>query len=59
MNNSTAKKYCAKCLSLLKSNNKIIDMAGNEFCSKVCMQDWWAEERKNAEEIYDFFKKGM
>ncbi len=59
MDNSTqqpgSRRYCAKCLSVL-GERRVRDVAGREFCSKFCRSEWWAEERRGAEEVYDFWR---
>ncbi len=58
MDNSTqpgSRRYCAKCLSVL-GERRVRDAAGREFCSNFCRSEWWAEERRSAEEVYRWWK---
>lgn len=50
--NDNVKQYCAKCLSVVGSR-VVIDVAGRKYCSVSCRKDWWAENRKDAEERYN------
>lgn len=45
-------KYCAKCLSIL-SDKIVRDYQGREFCSNGCRKDWYAENRKEMNCIYN------
>ncbi len=46
---------CAKCLSLIKG--KVVwDIDGRCFCSRFCLNEWWAEQRKLSEEVYNWWK---
>jgi len=47
-------KYCAKCLSVL--GDKVVkDILGQEFCNKFCRSEWWAEDRKEAMQVYNWW----
>ena len=48
-------KRCAKCLTILEGK-VVVDLGGREFCSKFCRNEWWAENRRDAEEVYYFLR---
>lgn len=48
---------CAKCLTEIKG--KVVrDIEGKCFCSEFCRSEWWAEERKRNEGLYNWWIGG-
>ena len=41
-------------MSLL-GDKRIRDNLGNEFCDRDCLKDWWAENRKSEDELYNWW----
>jgi len=54
IHNTNIIKRCPNCLSLLGSNIAR-DIVGREFCSRDCLKNWWAENRKIADELYNWW----
>ena len=54
IHNTNIKKRCPKCLSIVVGKG-VKDVLGNEFCSRDCLKDWWAENRKIADELYNWW----
>lgn len=46
--------HCKKCLSIVVGKG-VRDVHGNIFCDRDCRKDWWSENRKENDDLYNWW----